>query len=685
MMRTLPLLLLLACGTPGDDLQPLDPGGDAGGGDGGDEGGSGTGGDTGDGPWELEWDAACNPLALPGASDCVSPFPSTWNTVADPSSPTGVRLAMDRDQFTSPDGELPVDPAILDGADGFSPVTPVLITFGRDVHEAHLSGHGEQEDTVQPGADIALIHAETGEAVPLLTEMDQSNRELEGYEDRHPLILRPLAPLEFGATYHVLLSGLTDAAGEPLESPDVFVALRDDIETTDETVEAMRPDFEALFEAAEAAGWPREDLTLAFSIPVASEEYVLGPARSARQQVLDLAAEGLFSYTVDEVEVDPNENLAWLVKGTFTPPSFLTETNSIERDDAGGLVLQGEPEDWPSYDFTLAIPPQGSTEGGLPVVVLGHGLFGNGRSMVDSGSARTYTQPLAAELGAVLVATDWIGLSSGDLSLIIDEVLTDPARLTLITDRLVQSHASTLALAEMVAGGLADEVASGRAEGLDPLVDPEAFYYYGISLGGIQGSGQVALSPRISRGVLAVPGAGWSHMIQRSTNFEAIELYMDALYPDPMLQNVLIATLQSFFDASDPANLVHLLDGDETFEGELPEKVVVFQEAIGDCQVPNIATDLLVRAVGAGHLEEATDPVYGLETLTGPTTEPALTQIRVPEDLDAYFPPDENTIPETDNGVHNSAVLQDATFAQIGHLFVTGEIIHPCEGPCDPD
>lgn len=687
---SLPLLLLLACGAPADELQPLSPGegdvgGDAGGDAGGDSGGDSGGDDTGEGLWEVDWNAACNPLALPGASDCLTPFPSTWNTVADPSSPTGIRLSIDQEQFVSPDGELPVDPAILDGADGFSPVTPILVNFGRDVHPDQLSGHGDQEATVQPGAPVALIHAETGEAVPLLTEMDQANRELDGYEDRHALIIRPLAPLELGATYHVLLSGLSDTEGAPLESPEVFVALRDGIQTGDATIEALRPDQEALFETAEAAGWAREDLTLAFSVPVASEEYVLGPARSARQQVLELAAEGRFAYTVDEVQVDPNDNVAWLVKGTFTPPSFLTESDNIVRDEEQGLVLQGGPEDWPAYDFTLAIPPQGATGGNLPVVVLGHGLFGNGRSMIDSSSAEAYTQPLAAELGGVLVATDWIGLSSGDLSLIIDEVLSDPARLTLITDRLVQSHANTLALAEMVAGGLAEEVASGRAEGLDPLVDGEAFYYYGNSLGGIQGSGQVALSPRISRGVLAVPGAGWAHMIQRSTQFSAIEIYMDALYPDPLMQNVFIAALQSFFDPSDPANLVLLLEGDETFEGELPDKTVVFQEAIGDCQVPNLATDLLVRAAGAAHLEEATDPVYGLDTIEGPTQAPSLTQIRVPEDLDEFFPPDENTTPETDNGVHGSAVIQDATFLQVQHLFETGELIHPCTGLCDPD
>ena len=487
-------------------------------------------------------------------------------------------------------------------------MTPLLVNFGRDVDPDQLSGHGAQEETLQAGAPIALIDAETGEAVPILTEMDQSNRELEGYEDRHALIIRPLAPLKMGGTYHVLLSGLRDDGGEALESPEIFAALRDGVVTEDDDIEALRPAAEELFATAEAAGWTRADLTLAWTVPVASEQWVLSPIRSAREQALASAAAGEVAYEISETEVAPNENVGWLVKGTFRPPSFLTEANALVRDDADGIVIQGEPADWPAYDFTLALPPQATTEGELPVVVMGHGLFGTGESMLDSSGARAYTQPLAANHSAALVATDWIGLSGGDLELIIDEVLADPARLTLVTDRLVQSHVNTLVLAELMATGLADAAAEGRDESLPPVVDGDTFWYYGISLGGIQGSGQVAISPRISRGVLAVPGAGWSHMIQRSTQFEAIELFMDALYPDPLLQNVFVTTLQSFFDLSDPANLVLLLDGDPTFEGELPDKVVVFQEAIGDCQVPNLATDLLVRAAGApgqvGLLEE---------------------------------------------------------------------------------
>jgi hypothetical protein len=62
-----------------------------------------------------------------------------------------------------------------------------------------------------------------------------------------------------------------------------------------------------------------------------------------------------------------------------------------------------------------------------------------------------------------------------------------------------------------------------------------------------------------------------------------------------------------------------------------------------------------------------------------------LTQIRVPDELDFYFPPDANVTPDIDNGVHNSAVLQEATLFQAEELARTGMAMHPCDGVCDPD
>ena len=48
-------------------------------------------------------------------------------------------------------------------------------------------------------------------------------------------------------------------------------------------------------------------------------------------------------------------------------------------------------------------------------------------------------------------------------------------------------------------------------------------------------------------------------------------------------------------------------------------------------------------------MEVATDPVFGLETVAAPYQGIALTQIRVEDALDNFFPPDTNVTPEIDS------------------------------------
>lgn len=625
----------------------------------------------------LATDEDCNPLNI--GDDCFLPYPSLHFTKTDTESPTGIRLNYQTKNLHIPDRELTFGLDMVNIADGTSPLSPALINFGVDIDPAYLSGWNEQEETVQEGAPIALVHISSGELVPIHTEMDQANRNWEDYEDRHPLIIRPLAPMKFGEKYMVVLSNqLTDTNGNALPRSEVFDALQSGTITSNDTIEAMRPRYEQLFTAAESAGWARDELLLMWDFQVASEQFVLGPARAVRDHIAQVDP-ATINFTIDELQENPNEHLAYLVKGKFYPPNFLDDKSELVLDENSIPVEQEERN---GYDFTMAVPIVALEKGNLGLWLMGHGLFGTGRPMVAGSGAESLMHPWTNELEAVLIATDWIGLSGGDRDLIINEVIPNLDRMRLVTDRLVQSHANNLALVELAIDGLtAGDVLPVPHD--EPLVNGDNVFYYGISLGGIQGSGQTALSPRIDRSVVAVPGAGWVNLIQRSTQFEPLEVLFDNLYPDPLTQMVLLGAAQTFFDWSDPGNLAQLIKNPD--DPNAPEKVVVIQEAIGDCQVSNITTDLLVRSMDAKHLEAATDPIYGVETVSAPYKGIGITQIRVESDLAAFFPLDANVTPEVDNGVHNSGVLRENIFEQVSHLYQYGELIHPCDGPCDPE
>lgn len=622
---------------------------------------------------DVAWDGACNPFNVEG--DCLTPFPAMWHYAEDESSPTGLRSALDNSQLVSNVPLDAIDLRILNGADGASPLSPMLVNFGVDVDPSFLSGWTETAETLQPQAPIAVVNLRTGEPLPLHTSMDQANREVAIYDARHPLVIRPMAPMAFGERYAVVLTNaLVDVAGNPLPANTVFEHLRDGIVTSNTAIEEMRPQMDVMFDGIENAGWAREDLFLAWEVPVSSEYYSLNPILSMKEAALTQIESAGVPYTIDAIEVEPTADFALRIEGTFTPPNFLNKENNIEFDENGDALLQSG--DAPSYPFTLALPYSTYAGGEFGMLLVGHGLFGNGNAMLTGYGGLTFGQT-ASNLDMIMVATDWIGLSSGDYDLIANEILTDLNKIRLVTDRLVQSHINQLALVELVHGALLLDPAVAIGES-SLSIREDGVHYYGISLGGIQGTGTVAISDRIQTAVLAVPGAGWSNMIQRSSQFDALELVFDIFIPDPLAQMVFVAGSQVLWDWSEPGILGSMLR-------DHPTKTVIIQEAIGDCQVPNMATDLLVRTIGASHLEEATDPLAGVDTVEGPATGMLLTQIRVPDELDFYFPPDANVTPEIDNGVHNSAVLQEATLFQAEELARTGMAIHPCDGVCDPD
>jgi hypothetical protein len=69
--------------------------------------------------------APCDPM---DETRCLLPFPSSVFTVRDPSTKTGLRVAIAADSL-----EVADDPAALLRADGFSQVTPLVTAFYADI------------------------------------------------------------------------------------------------------------------------------------------------------------------------------------------------------------------------------------------------------------------------------------------------------------------------------------------------------------------------------------------------------------------------------------------------------------------------------------------------------------------------------------------------------------------------
>ncbi|MBN8463250.1 MAG: hypothetical protein J0M01_10615 [Dechloromonas sp.] len=515
--------------------------------------------------------------------------------------------------------------------------------------------------------------------MPFLSEMDANARDVA----RAALIIRPLEPLRFSTRYVLAVRNTArTATGAPLPSSRGFVALRDNTPSTDPRVEAARPRYEEAFAMLGRNGFARNDIQLALEWTTASRQHVLGPILGMRAEVFRRAAtaDGI-PFTIARVIEAPNANVARIVFGTFTPPNYLTEENSLVFNADGSAAAQPAP---PSYPFTMIVPAAArAATAPIPLTVFGHGVFGRGEDYLTGNIGRDHIQPLAQELGSVVIATDWIGLSGGDLQTLIAQVVPNINRVTLVTDRLLQSLVNNLALTELAVGALSrhPQVRPGAGD----LVDPSRVYYYGVSLGGIQGSSLFSVSRHISRAVVSVPGGSWSNLLPRSTVYGPIKTFVDVRYPDPLLQAQFIALLQGRFDHTDGANLATLAFRDTLSDAPRGRRIIL-QEAIGDCQVPNFSTRILARAFGAQQLTPAVETVFGLTATTAPSdASAALSQIALPALLRAYTPPDTNTIPSMDNGTHSDAVSTRAAYGQLRALFRDGAITQPCDGACDPD
>ena len=87
------------------------------------------------------------------------------------------------------------------------------------------------------------------------------------------LFLRPAQRLIGGHRYAVAITkAVKGADGNDLPIPPGFAALRDGKHTDHALLEAERPRFAAVLEALDSAGYPADDLVVAWEFTVASDD-----------------------------------------------------------------------------------------------------------------------------------------------------------------------------------------------------------------------------------------------------------------------------------------------------------------------------------------------------------------------------------------------------------------------------
>ena len=614
----------------------------------------------------------CNPLGGGPGEDCLTPFPSDYYRRPDASG---------AQRLTFPMGVLPatlkgvaLDPQLWARRDGFSPATPLIVYFPGNLDGSTLPTPTRSEDSLKLTSPVQLISVRTGQRVPLFAELDRNV----SAGERQALIIHPQIRLEPKSRYVVAIAGLTTKDGQAVAPLAGFAAIRSgDVEPggVRSTVAAR---YEELFKLLERAGLPKQSLQLAWDFTTGDDAQLTGPLLQMRDAALAKLAptdpptppEPLLA--IDKVENAPRDPLLRQVIGTFRSSSFLTDDKNgrLSRDENGQPKLRG----YGRFPLIVHIPKCVQTATGpVPVMIYGHGLFGGALGEMDS----SYQREIVNRLCMVQVGSDWIGLSEADSRYVATEVMSDFGKLAQITERLEQAHVNFSVLARLIKDGSLAQLPELRVNGR-VIIDSSQVYYYGISNGGVQGLTFLALSPDVKRGALTVPGGFWNVMMWRSANFQQLVPLLSASYADPLDRQLLIALSQSLWDTTDPATYAPYI-----VKAPLPgvggAKQVLYQEGVGDAQVPNLTTRMIVRTMGIPLLSQPVDEVWGIPLAKGP-----LPSAYVQFDIGQSPRPGDDNTPPMNNPVHEAIRRLESAKQQLqGFLKDGGVVTDTCGGkPC---
>ncbi len=557
-------------------------------------------------------------------ADPLNPFPSAELMVDG-------RVAIPAGALPVPDGGTALDVGRLNWRRGFSPVQPSVWVPSEPLAEASVGG----QLSLGTGGPVRVWDLDAGAEVPCFAELDAHPDALDA--DVRALLVRPMAAIPDGHTAAVVVgSGVTTIDGAPLSTDPWDAAVGADAHYAD------------LAERLAALG--EDDVVLAWDFPVADGTTVLDT----------LFPEVPSTWSMDEIVTDGLPvGVARVGHGAIDTTNWLVDDTAFAPVD-GLPVVQGTA---PADLYVWMSAAAAASAGPHPVIVFGHGILEDPAHYLEDDADGSAVIDVANRLGAVVVATTWRGLTKDDLIDAVN-VANNFGDFPSLTDRMAQGVANTRALVRAVTeGGLLDDpFFEGRADSTHVL-------YYGISLGAIEGAVLAADADVFDHVVLHVGGSDWSTMLERSSDWPAFEAALVRTIPDPVDRQRLYAVSQLLWDPVDPATRAASLAG----------RPILWQEAIGDNQVPNLTTELLMRSVGVPVGGPAFTEPWGLGAVDLPRPGPVLVQADPGLGI-----PDPVNRPAADTGAHDLPRTWEGIREQTVRFLTDGTAENYCgETGCD--
>ena len=600
--------------------------------------------------------ADCDPIA---PAHCGLPFPSNVWLVDG-------KVTFGATTLPALRGKRP-DPTLWQDHDGFSPGQAALVVLPRAV-AAGLPNPDTIASSLSPDAPSILMDAETGERIPHFVDVDSGAHE----DQDRALILHPAVRLRDAARYIVAYRHVKDADGNEIAPSPVFRALRDGASHPDPSVHRRRALYDDVLARLAAHGVPRADLQVAWDYTTASRANTTRGLLKMRDEALALVGADGPEYTITKVEDHPVTHTQKRITGMMSVPLYL------DQPGPGGKLVLG-PDGLPKqngtaqYEFVVHVP--NSIAKGQPLGILqnGHGLFGDkGEGDGNDGQLVTFCD----RFGYVGVAVDLLGMAGEDVPSAIHSVSDDIALFRDLVGRQHQGVLNELLVMRMMKGRFSRDP-HVQIDGKS-AIDTTRSYRRGDSQGGIFGGTYMSLSTDVTRGVLGVPGAPYSVLLDRSADFGAFKLLLRANYATSTDVQIVLGMLQLWWDRTEPNGWIPYVR--ENMHPGTPAHEVLMHVAIGDHQVSPLGAHYEARTMKIPNLAPVNRDIFGIEGRDGPFTGSAMVEYSFglpPAPLDNY-PPDDGDDP------HGKPRQLEPSYLQQDKFFRDGIIAPFCEGPCDP-
>jgi hypothetical protein len=551
----------------------------------------------------------CDFIAQPGNTVCMLPFPDNYYTVADPRSPTGLRVNFKTEGMPANAEGSHIEAGPYNASDGFSPGSVITLKIpgiqtAADVSAAGAVPINHIAEYTEKNTPIVVIDAQTGQRWPIWVEIDSTvSNPANATVEIHPAV-----NFTSGHRYIVALRNLKNAAGESLEAPAAFRYYRDNVPSKQAAINARRPHFEEIFSLLKRAGIARSNLYLAWDFTVASDANNTGRMLAIRNKAFAQLgdtnlADGIPwgvspSFQITNVQNEPNPGqIARDVEGTFEVPCYLFPGcgpgGTFQLNERGEPIQNGT---W-TANFDCIIPDSvtsGPAETGRPSLY-GHGLFGS--------AAEVYATPqrsLSQGHKIVQCATDEIGMAESDVPVAV-AALQNLSLFPAIPDRLQQGMLDELYLgrAMISSSGFTTDPAFHQNGTLETgsVLDTRHLFYNGNSQGGILGGALTAVSPDFTRASLGVPGMNYSVLLPRSVDFAPFAEILYPSYPNETARPLILDLMQMLWDRADPDGYAERMTNDPL--PDTPAHQVLMDVAFGDHQVTDYQADVEARTIGA--------------------------------------------------------------------------------------